>query len=150
MKAHETGWASTVFEQTKQAGLLAGLWLAGQTLVFAGGKPAEFGAPKLTGTFHPYERRDTNIITSVVMKPAPKCGECHAFATVNQNTQVPRLELFVIHGNKTNSWTIAGELKGKAVVFAKDKLHLSYSEGLLKGTFEGDMKARIELKAEGN
>ena len=103
---------------------------------------------KLTGIFDPYETRDTNVTTAVVMKPRPKCGECHAWAVLRQNAEAPRLEFFVAHGRTTNSWTLIGERKDQEVVFAKDKLRLTYSGGCLKGAYEGRMRARVELKAQ--
>lgn len=102
---------------------------------------------KLIGIFDPYETRDTNVTHAVVMKPQPKCGECHAWAVLSQNAQAPRLELFVAHGRVTNSWTFVGQPKNGQIVFEKGKFQLTYADGCLKGTHKGRMNARIELKA---
>lgn len=101
---------------------------------------------KLTGIFDPYERRDTNVTNAVVMKPLPKCGECHASAVLSQNSQAPRLELTVAHGRTTNSWVFTGQSKDGQIVFEKPKFHLTYSDGCLKGEYKGRMNAHIELK----
>ncbi|MCX7827328.1 MAG: hypothetical protein N2689_17495 [Verrucomicrobiae bacterium] len=101
---------------------------------------------KLTGIFDPFERQDTNVTHAVVMKPIPKCGECHARAVLSQDGPSPRLELFVAHGRTTNSWVIAGRPKDRQIVFEKPKFRLAYAEGRLRGTYEGRMRARIELK----
>ncbi|MCX6907155.1 MAG: hypothetical protein NTY01_03830 [Verrucomicrobia bacterium] len=103
---------------------------------------------KLTGIFDPYECRDSSVTNAVVMKPQPKCGECHASAVLNQNAQAPRLELTVAHGRTTNSWVFTGQSKDGQIVFEKPKFHLTYSDGCLKGAYKGKMNARIELKAE--
>ncbi|MCX6898668.1 MAG: hypothetical protein NT105_08220 [Verrucomicrobia bacterium] len=103
---------------------------------------------KLTGIFDPYECRDTNVTNAVVMKPQPKCGECHASAVLSPNAQLPRLELTVAHGRTTNSWVFTGQPKDGQIVFEKGKFHMTYSDGCLKGAYKGKMNARIELKAE--
>ncbi|MBI5687272.1 MAG: hypothetical protein HZC54_19540 [Verrucomicrobia bacterium] len=101
---------------------------------------------KLTGIFDPYETRDTNITHAVVMKPQPKCGECHAWAVLSQNAQLSHLELFVAHGRVTNSWTFVGQPRDGQIVFEKGKFQLTYADNCLKGTYKGRMNAHIELK----
>jgi len=101
---------------------------------------------KLTGIFDPYEVRDTNVTYAVVMEARPKCGQCHAWAVLSQNAGVPRLELFVAHGRTTNSWVMVGQSKDRQIVFEKSKLRLTFSDGCLKGAYDGRMRARIELK----
>lgn len=113
----------------------------------AGKTEIDFKPIKLTGIFDPYECRDTNVTHAVVMKPQPKCGECHASAVLSQNAQTPRLELTVAHGRTTNSWVFTGQPKDGQIVFEKAKFHMTYSDGCLKGAYKGKMNARIELKA---
>jgi hypothetical protein len=130
--------------------LLGILALAIVIPLLAGGEQrnASSQSVKLTGLFDPYECHDTNITTAVVMKPQPKCGQCHAWAVLSQNGPAPRLELFVAHGRTTNSWVIVGQPKDRQIVFEKPKLRLTYSDGSLKGAYEGRMRARIELKTK--
>ena len=134
--------------------LISGLVLVSVVSLLASGEPAadrkEAGSKpiKLTGIFDPYERRDTNVTNAVVMKPMPKCGECHASAVLSPNGQSPRLELTVAHGSETNSWVFTGQPKDGQIVFEKSKLRLTYSDGCLKGVYKGKMNARIELKAK--
>lgn len=99
---------------------------------------------KLTGVFDPYECQDKKATNTVVMKAAPKCGECHAWGVIKGNT----LDLKVAHGKTTNSWVIAGQLKDGQMIFEKPKFHMTYADGVLKGEYKGKMNARIELKAE--
>lgn len=110
------------------------------------GKNADSKPIRLTGIFDPYEVRDTNVTNAVVMKSQPKCGQCHAWAVLTPNIQAPRLELWVAHGNTTNSWVFTGRPKDRQVVFEKLKFHLTYSDGCLKGEHKGRMNAHIELK----
>jgi hypothetical protein len=98
---------------------------------------------KLTGTFQPYESQDKSVTNSVVMKPLPKCGKCHAWATMT--SEAPRLELFVAHGKTTNSWVIPGRLSGQQVIFDEGKLRLTNSAAGVTGLYLGRMHARIEL-----
>jgi len=134
--------------------LISGLVLVSVVSLLASGEPAAdrkeaSSKPiKLTGIFDPYERRDTNVTNAVVMKPMPKCGECHASAVLSPNGQSPRLELTVAHGSETNSWVFTGQSKDGQIVFEKAKLRLTYSDGCLKGAYKGKMNARIELKAK--
>ncbi|MBM3890177.1 MAG: hypothetical protein FJ388_13770 [Verrucomicrobia bacterium] len=107
---------------------------------------ASFRSVKLTGIFDPYEVRDTNVTYAVVMEARPKCGQCHAWAVLSQNAGAPRLELFVAHGRTTNSWVMVGQSKDRQIVFEKSKLRLTFSDGCLKGAYDGRMRARIELK----
>lgn len=99
---------------------------------------------KLTGIFDPYEAQDKSVTNAVVMKPLPKCGECHAWGVISGT----KLDLTVVHGKKTNSWVIAGQSKGGQMVFEKPKFHMTYSDGQLKGEYKGKMNAHIALKAE--
>jgi len=101
---------------------------------------------KLTGTFQPYESQDTSVSNAVVMKPQPKCGKCHAWAVVT--SEAPRLDLFVAHGNKTNSWVISGQQSGQQLTFDKGKLHLTNSATGVTGMYIGRVHARIELRSE--
>lgn len=99
---------------------------------------------RLIGVFDPYEVQDKTVTNAVVMKAAPKCGECHAWGVIQNNT----LELKVAHGKTTNSWVIAGQSKGGQMIFEKPKFHMTYSDGHLKGEYKGKMNAHIALKAE--
>lgn len=101
---------------------------------------------KLAGIFNPYECRDSSVTNAVVMKPMPKCGECHASAVLTLGGEAPQLKLTVAHGRTTNSWVFTGQPKDGQIVFEKPKFHLTYSDGCLKGEHKGKMNAHIELK----
>jgi hypothetical protein len=102
---------------------------------------------KLAGIFDPYECRDTNVTTAVVMKTMPKCGECHASAVLTPGGEAPQLKLTVAHGRTTNSWVFTGQPKDGQIVFEKPKFRLIYADGCLKGEYKGKMNAHIALKA---
>ena len=132
--------------------LVSSFVLVGAVCLLVGGeraadKRADDSKPiKLAGIFDPYECRDTNVTTAIVMKPQPKCGECHAWAVLTPNARAPRLELWVAHGRTTNTWVFTGRPKDGQIVFEKPKFHLIYSDGCLKGEHKGKMNAHIELK----
>ncbi|MCX7887175.1 MAG: hypothetical protein N3B01_08010 [Verrucomicrobiae bacterium] len=111
--------------------------------VGAGALAADVRAVELRGIFDPYECQDTSVTNRVVMKPAPKCRECHAWGAITGD----RLELNVAHGKTTNSWTITGQFRNGQMVFEKPGFYMIYADGVLKGEYKGRMNARIELKA---
>jgi hypothetical protein len=106
------------------------------------------GKVELTGLFDPYAVQDTNVTSSVVFKPRPACGTCHARAVVHLEPQAsPRLNLAVAHGRTTNSWTLTGQTENGRIVFKKPKFELAYANGSLQGEYGGRMKAHIELNS---
>ena len=132
--------------------LIGALALAGITSLVADGEratgtsEADSKPLNLAGIFNPHECRDSSVTNAVVMKSQPKCGECHAWAVLSPRGQPPRLDLFVAHGRTTNSWSFTGQPKDGQIVFEKGRFHLTYSDGCLKGAYNGRMNARVELK----
>ena len=105
---------------------------------------------KLVGTFDPYEARDGSNPDTVVMKPRPNCGSCHAQGMVYRDAQgLPRLSLSVHYDRaekKPSDWDLAGKQEPEGIVFTKPKFRLVYSQGALRGDFRGRMNATIQLK----
>ena len=105
----------------------------------AEGKP---GPPvSFAGMFDPYASFDKNIKDRIVMVKRPKCGSCHAKATLTGR----KLHLVVNHGKRTREWTIQGKPDGKTMVFEQGKIRVVLKDGKLTGKFKGKMHADIKL-----
>ena len=107
------------------------------------------GALELTGTFDPYQCHDEQASHAVVLKERPDCGSCHAWGTVYHDPPgMPRLSMSVRYLDAERApaeWDMAGEQGPEGIVFTKPKFRLVYSQGHIRGNFQGRMAAKIRL-----
>ena len=100
------------------------------------------GSPiAFVGKFDPYAAFDKNPEGKLVLKQRPKCGSCHAKATLSGR----KLHLIVDHGNKDEKYTIEGKPDGKTLVFEKRRFRIVLKDSKLTGKFRGKMHADIKL-----
>jgi hypothetical protein len=109
---------------------------------------AEQAEPKMfVGTFDPFEALDTKAKPKPVMTPRPKCGVCHARATIARTDEGRQsLRLVILQGRRSTVWTMLGTKTKEGVVFTRPKVKVTYANNTLTGLFDGRMRARISLK----
>jgi len=108
----------------------------------------ESAEPKMfVGTFDPFEALDTKAKPKPVMKPRPRCGVCHARATIARTDEGRQsLRLVILQGRRSTVWTMLGTKTKEGIVFTREKVKVTYANNTLTGLFDGRMRARISLK----